>query len=99
MKHYAIIIAAALLAGCASHTAQIAASANDARAEVGAARGHMVAAMGSLDRIEAAAASVHEQIGYVSDDEPAFVAALKYGSYIAGSLAVLGVVYFIKSKT
>lgn len=88
-----------LLAGCASHTAQIAASANDARAEVEAARGHMVAAMGSLDRIEAAAASVHENIAFVSDDEPTFVAALKYGSYIAGAAAVIGLILLIKSKT
>ena len=47
------------LAGCASHTAQIAASANDARAAVGAARGHLDAAMGNLDTIEHAAAEVH----------------------------------------
>lgn len=99
MPRTAPILAAVLLTGCASHTAQIAASANDARAEVEAARTHIVAAMGSLDRIEAAAANVHEQIGYVSDDEPAFVSALKYGSYIAGAAAVLGVVYLIKSKT
>ena len=88
-----------VLAGCASHTAQIAASANDARAEVAAARLHIEAAMGSLDRIEAAAANVHQQIGYVSDDEPAFVSALKYGSIIAGAAAVIGIVYLIKSKT
>lgn len=99
MPRTAPILAAVLLTGCASHTAQIAASANDARAEVDAARTHMTAAMGSLDRIEAAAASVHEHIGYVSDDEPAFVSALKYGSIIAGAAAVLGVVYLIKSKT
>jgi hypothetical protein len=95
----ACVILCALLTGCSSHTAQIAASANDARAEVGAARGHIQAAMGSLDRIEQAAARVHEQVGYVSDDEPAFVAALKYGSFIAGAAAVLGIVYLIKSKT
>jgi hypothetical protein len=95
----ACVILCALLTGCASHTAQIAASANDARAEVGAARGHIEAAMGSLDRIEQAAAQVHEHVGYVSDDEPAFVAALKYGSFIAGAAAVLGIVYLIKSKT
>ena len=94
-----LILSILLLAGCASHTAQIAASANDARAEVGAARGHIEAALGSLDRIEQAAARVHEQVGYVSDDEPTFVAALKYGSYIAGAAAVLGIIFFIKSKT
>ena len=95
----ASILALAFAAGCTTHTAQIAASANDARAEVGAARGHIEAALGSLDRIEQAAARVHQEIGYVSDDEPAFVSALKYGSYIAGAAAVIGIVYLIKSKT
>jgi hypothetical protein len=95
----ACVIFCALLTGCASHTAQIAASANDARAEVGAARGHIEAAMGSLDRIEQAAAQVHEHVGYVSDDSPWIVEALKYGSYIAGALAVCAVVYLIWSKT
>jgi len=93
------VIVCAVLTGCASHTAQIAASANDARAEVDAARGNLEAAMGSLDRIEQAAARVHEQIGYVSDDEPVIVSILKYGSFIAGAAAVLGIIFFIKSKT
>jgi hypothetical protein len=95
----ACVILCALLTGCASHTAQIAASANDARAEVGAARGHIEAAMGSLDRIEQAAARVHEQVGDVSDDEPAFVSALKYGSIIAGAAAIIAIVYLIRTKT
>jgi hypothetical protein len=55
--------------------------------------------MSSLDRIEQAAARVHEQVGYVSDDSPWIVEALKYGSYIAGALAVCAVVYLIWSKT
>lgn len=95
----ACVILCAVLTGCASHTAQIAASANDARAEVDAARIHMAAAMGSLDRIEEAAARVHAQIGYVSDDASPVVEALKYGSYIAGAVAVCAVVYLIRTKT
>lgn len=87
-----------LLAGCASHTAQIAASANDARAEVAAARGHIEAALSSLDRIERAAADVHDQVGFVSDDVSPIYQTLQYASVAVALLAVAAVVYSLRRK-
>lgn len=98
MPRTAPILAAVLLTGCASHTAQIAASANDARAQADDVRAHLVEAIAGLDRIEQAAASIHEQIGYVQDSEPAFITALKYGSLIAIAAAAVGIVYLIRTK-
>ena len=95
MKRIAAVL---LLTGCASHTAQIASSANDVRAAAVAARSHLSEAQRHIDTVEAAAATVHEHIGYVSDDENPFVEALRYGSYIAGAAAALGVAYMIKTR-
>lgn len=86
------------LAGCASHTAQIAASANDVRSAATSARAHLDAASAKLELVEAAAANVTVQVGYVSDDASPIVESLRYGSYIAGALALASVVYFLKSK-
>lgn len=85
-----------LLAGCVSHTAAIASSANDARAAVGSARGHMVAALGDLDAAERAAAEVHAQVGYVSDDESPVWVTIQYASAAVGLAAIAAVVYAFK---
>ena len=95
MKRLAAVI---LLTGCASHTAQIASSANDVRAAAVSARSHLSEAQRHIDTVEAAAASVHEHIGYVSDDENPFVASLRYGSYIALAAAAVGIAYAIKTR-
>lgn len=85
-----------LLAGCASHTAQIAASANDARAAVGAARGHLEAALGNLDQIERAAADVHAQVGYVSDDVAPIWTTIQFASAAVGLLVIGAIIYWFK---
>ena len=94
------LIAASILAlaGCASHTAQIAASANDARAAVGAARGHLDAAMGNLDTIEHAAAEVHNQIGYVSDVVSPSWTTIQWASIAVGLAAVWAIVARFKGS-
>ena len=93
MKYCASII---FLTGCASHTAQIAASANDVRAAVGAARGHLEAVRGNIDQIEIAAANVHEQLGYVQDTISPIWLTLQYGSVAVALLAVGVVIYTLK---
>lgn len=95
MKRLAAVL---LLTGCASHTAQIASSANDVRAAAVAARSHLSEAQRQLETVEAAAAAVHEHVGYVSDDENPFVASLRYGSYIALAAAAVGIAYMIKTR-
>lgn len=95
MKRVAAIL---LLTGCASHTAQIAASANDVRAAAGSARAHLEAADAQLAAVEAAAAAVHEHVGYVSDDENPFVASMRYGAIIVGGLAIIGIGYAIHTR-
>lgn len=87
-----------VLTGCASHTAQIAASANEVRAAALTARKHLDAADRQLEIVESAAADVHQQVGYVSDDANPFVEALRYGSYIAGAMVAAGAIYLIKTK-
>lgn len=94
----AVIASVALLAGCASHTAQIAASANEVRAAAISARHHLEKVDRDLETIEASAAEVHHQIGYVSDDASPVVEALRYGSYIALAAVAGGVIYLIKTK-
>jgi len=93
-----IALVPVLLAGCVSHTAQIAASANDARAAVGAARGHLDAAMGNLDTIERAAADVHQQIGFVSDDINPLWATIQWGSVAVSLVAIWAIVSLWKKK-
>lgn len=95
MKRLAAVL---LLTGCASHTAQIASSANDVRAAAVSARAHLSEAQRQLETVEAAAAAVHEHVGYVSDDENPFVASLRYGSYIALAAAAVGIAYMIKTR-
>lgn len=95
MKRIAAVL---LLTGCASHTAQIASSANDVRAAAVSARSHLAEAQRQLETVEEAAATVHEHIGYVSDDENPFVASLRYGSYIALAAAATGIAYMIKTR-
>jgi len=85
-----------LLTGCASHTSQIAASANDVRAAVGAARGHLEAARGNLDQIEIAAANVHEQLGYVQDTISPIYLTLQYASAAVVLVAIAIGIYIIK---
>lgn len=87
-----------LAAGCTSHTAQIAASANDVRAAATLARKHLDAVDRQLEVVESAAAEVHQQIGYVSDDASPVVEALRYGSYIALAAVAGGAIYLIKTK-
>lgn len=94
----ALIVSMLLVAGCASHTAQIAASANDVRAAAISARKHLDAADRELEVVESAAAEVHQQIGYVSDDASPVVEALRYGSYIALAAVAGGAIYLIKTK-
>lgn len=93
-----LLAATVLLTGCASHTAQIASSANDVRAAATSARAHLAEAQRQIEVVEEAAATVHEHIGYVSDDENPFVEALRYGSYIVGAAAALGIAYMIKTR-
>jgi hypothetical protein len=95
MKRLAAVL---LLTSCASHTAQIASSANDVRAAAVSARAHLSEAQRQLETVEAAAAAVHEHVGYVSDDENPFVASLRYGSYIALAAAAVGIAYMIKTR-
>jgi hypothetical protein len=95
MKLAAFIFALSL-AGCASHTSQIAASANDVRAAVGAARGHLEAARGNLDQIEIAAANVHEQLGYVQDTISPIYLTLQYASAAVVLVAIAIGIYIIK---
>jgi len=90
----AVLILGLTLAGCASHTAAIGEAASDVRTDVAVAREHLGEARAALDRIDVHAATVHNHLGHVSDDENPFVEALRYGSYIVGA-AVVGVVVFI----
>lgn len=84
------------LAGCTSHTAQIAASANDVRASAISAREHIAAADRELERIEAAAAQVHQQLADVSDDENPIFSTLKFMSVATVAVAVGVVAYKFK---
>ena len=93
MKRLASVL---LLTGCASHTAQIASSANDVRAAAVAARSHLSEAQRHIDTVEAAAATVHEHIGYVSDDRSPVWATMQFVSAAVGLTAVAAIVYRFK---
>ena len=90
------LVAVMLLAGCTSHTAQIAASANDVRAATAAARAHIEEADRELEKVEIAAAQVHQQIGFVSDDENPLYSTLKFLSVATVALVAGAVVYKFK---
>ena len=90
------ILAAILVAGCTSHTAQIASSTNDVRASAAAARQHIQAADRELQKVEEAAAQVHQQIGFVSDDENPIYSTLKFLSVATVVLVAGAVVYKLK---
>lgn len=95
MKYLPLLL---LLCACASHTAHIAASANEVRAAAMSAREHIQAADRQLETVESAAADVHAELGYVSDDANPVVEALRYGSFIAGFAVIGGVLYLVKTK-
>lgn len=93
-----LLLLAMLTAGCASHTAHIAASANEVRAAAISARDHIQKADRQLEVVESSAATIHGELGYVSDDANPIVEALRYGSIIAGCLVAAGALYVIKTK-
>jgi uncharacterized membrane protein len=95
MKRLAAVL---LITGCASHTAQIASSANDVRAAAVSARSHLSEAQRHIDTVEEAAAAVHEHIGYVSDDESPLVTSLRYAMVISVAAAAVGITYMIKTR-
>ena len=90
------LLAPLALAGCASHTAQIAASANDARAALGSARGHLVAALGDIDSAEQAATTVSAQVGFVSDEVSPIWTTVQVASGAVALAAIAVVVYILK---
>jgi hypothetical protein len=93
------LLVCSALAGCASPTATIAREAVNVREAAAAAERHMDAARAELDRISASANQVSMATAYVSDDESPVLLAMKYGTYIAGALAIGAVAYTIKTRT
>lgn len=93
------VLASALLAGCASHTAAIGEAASDVRTDVAVAREHLGEARAALDRIDRYASAIPTHLGYVSDDANPLVEALRYGSYIVAGVAAIGVGYVIYTRT
>ena len=94
-----LVLACSVLAGCASPTATIAREAVNVRESAAAAERHIDAARAELERISASANQVSMATAYVSDDESPLLLAMKYGTYIAGALAVGAVAYTIKTRT
>jgi outer membrane murein-binding lipoprotein Lpp len=98
MKAAAAILALTL-GGCVSHTAAIGEAASDVRTDVAVAKEHLGEARAALDRIDVHAATVHNHLGHVSDDENPFVEALRYGSYIVGAAVVGALAFIIHQRT
>ena len=93
MKHAA---AAILLAGCTSATATIADEANGVRGSADRARTLLRQADAELVAIEGNAATIHQQVAYVSDDESPVWGAVKFLSVAVVAGCVAAVVYRLK---
>ncbi len=95
MKAAAVILP---LTGCASATAIIAQEANTVRGRAGSAKRHLDAAQADLDAIEVAAAEVHQQVAFVSDDQHPVYQTLQYLSIAVIAAAVFGAIYYIRGR-
>lgn len=88
--------AAILLAGCTSATATIADEANGVRGSAERARTLLREADAELVAIEGNAATIHQQVAYVSDDESPVWGAVKFISVAVVAGCVAAVVYRLK---
>lgn len=88
--------AAIFLAGCTSATATIADEANGVRGSAERARTLLREADAELVAIEGNAATIHQQIAFVSDDESPVWGAVKFLSVAVVAGCVAAVVYRLK---
>ena len=88
--------AAIFLAGCTSATATIADEANGVRGSADRARTLLRQADAELVAIEGNAATIHQQVAYVSDDESPVWGAAKFISVAVVAGCAAAVVYRIK---
>jgi hypothetical protein len=93
------LLVCSVITGCASPTATIAREAVNVREAAAVAEHHLSAAQDALRQISASANQVSMATAYVSDDESPLLSVMRYGSYIAGALAVGAVAYAIKTRT
>lgn len=95
MIRYAAVF---VLNGCTSATAVIAQETNTVRGRAGSAKRHLDAAQADLDAIEIAAAEVHQQVAFVSDDQHPVYQTLQYLSIAVIAAAVFGAIYYIRGR-
>lgn len=98
MNLHLYIVLIALIAGCANHTAQITASAGEVRQAAQRAQVALGVAQDRLDYIDAQAASVVANAGYVSDDINPIYSTLQYVSVAVVALSIGAVVYTLRNK-
>jgi subtilase family serine protease len=87
-----------VLNGCTSATAVIAQETNTVRGRAGSAKRHLDAAQADLDAIEIAAAEVHQQVAFVSDDQHPVYQTLQYLSIAVIAAAIFGAIYYIRGR-